>query len=160
MRTSLNIDRSMSLIADAESVVRVVRHPATGQSALAALKPFRAGDTISPFSAASSQITPTYLTVQLGEHLHIELFPDILQYMNHSCEPNAFFDTTGMEVLALRDISVGEELGFFYPSTEWHMAQPFECLCGAASCLKRISGADNLAAAVLVRYRLTEFIAA
>lgn len=23
----------------------------------------------------------------------------------------------------------GDELTFFYPSTEWSMAQPFDCLC-------------------------------
>lgn len=32
---------------------------------------------------------------------------------------------------ALRDIKEGDVLEFFYPSTEWDMAQPFECSCGA-----------------------------
>lgn len=32
---------------------------------------------------------------------------------------------------ALRDIQPGDELSFFYPSTEWEMAQGFECKCGA-----------------------------
>ena len=33
---------------------------------------------------------------------------------------------------------------FFYPSTEWHMAQPFDCLCGKPSCRGRISGASDM----------------
>jgi len=158
MQASLNEERSTSLADAASRVVQVVRQPATGQNALLTLRPFRSGEVISPFGAAATRSTPTYLTVQVGEDLHIELLPSILQYMNHSCEPNSFVDTERMEVIALRDISLGEELSFFYPSSEWHMAQPFECLCGTASCLRVISGADSLPSADLDRYHLTRFI--
>lgn len=33
---------------------------------------------------------------------------------------------------------------FFYPSTEWSMAQPFDCLCGTPSCRGRIAGARDM----------------
>lgn len=33
---------------------------------------------------------------------------------------------------------------FFYPSTEWFMAQPFDCLCGQPTCRGRISGARDM----------------
>jgi hypothetical protein len=33
---------------------------------------------------------------------------------------------------------------FFYPSTEWSMAQPFDCLCGTPSCRGRITGARDM----------------
>jgi hypothetical protein len=33
-----------------------------------------------------------------------------------------------------KGIEVGQELTFFYPSTEWDMAQGFECICGTATC--------------------------
>jgi len=33
---------------------------------------------------------------------------------------------------------------FFYPSNEWLMVQPFGCMCGAPSCLRRIEGAAIL----------------
>lgn len=46
-----------------------------------------------------------------------------------------------MEVVAERDIAEGDELNFFYPSTEWEMAQPFECWCGSSKCLKKVKGA-------------------
>ena len=35
---------------------------------------------------------------------------------------------------------------FFYPSTEWDMAQPFDCLCGSETCRGRISGAGDMTA--------------
>ena len=36
---------------------------------------------------------------------------------------------------------------FFYPSTEWAMASPFDCHCGSARCLGRIAGASQVPAA-------------
>ncbi len=74
----------------------------------------------------------TYLTVQTGTDRHITLIPDFLQYINHSCSPNIFFNTTTMELVCLQPIQPGDEFTFFYPSTEWEMAQPFVCNCGTA----------------------------
>ena len=55
-------------------------------------------------------------------------------------------DTTKFEVRAAKDLAEGTELTFFYPSTEWDMAQPFECWCGAGNCLKLVRGAKYLTA--------------
>ena len=149
---------SQLLHGDAANGIRVVRHLVTGQNGVVTVRPFRAGEVIIPFGAASTHRVPNYLTVQIGEHRHIELLPQMLQFLNHSCDPNIFVDTARMEVVALRDVGAGEELGFFYPASEWHMAQAFECLCGTTACLKRIAGADTLPPEALRRYRLTEFI--
>ena len=43
-----------------------------------------------------------------------------------------------------RDLKEGDVLSFFYPSTEWHMVQPFECFCGEAACLGKIMGAGQM----------------
>jgi hypothetical protein len=48
-----------------------------------------------------------------------------------------------MKIVALRDLKRGDEVCFFYPSTEWSMSQPFTCWCGASECLKTIDGAKN-----------------
>jgi hypothetical protein len=48
----------------------------------------------------------------------------------------------------------GDELTFFYPSTEWTMAQPFECGCGAEECVGQVSGARDMDSSVLERYWL------
>ena len=49
-----------------------------------------------------------------------------------------------MVMIARRDIEKGEELSFFYPSTEWEMQAPFICLCGAANCIHVVAGARFL----------------
>jgi hypothetical protein len=63
-----------------------------------------------------------------------------------------------MELLALKPIAPGDEFTFFYPSTEWFMAEPFLCSCGEANCIGTIKGAKELTKDVLQRYRLTDFI--
>src|SRR4051812_21907870 len=97
----------------------VRRKKENGQNALFANKRYKAGDFIAHFTAGTISAEPTYLTVQVGLRKHITLDPEFLQYINHGCEPNVFFDTTRMEVIALKDIREDEEFTFFYPSTEW-----------------------------------------
>ena len=130
----------------------------TGHHSLHASKDYKAGDLIVHFSAGSLQNVASYLTVQTGIDQHITLQPDFLQFVNHSCKPNVFFDTSLMQFICLADIRVKEQLCFFYPSTEWKMAQPFNCLCGAENCLKMIQGAAYLSIDVLLQHRLTDFI--
>lgn len=87
---------------------------------------------------------PTYATVQKGRDEHLNLNSDLV-YINHSCEPSVIFDTTSLSILAgPRGLKAGEELTFFYPSTEWDMAQGFSCFCGAETCRGYISGAKNM----------------
>ncbi|KAL2759579.1 hypothetical protein ACRALDRAFT_2023751 [Sodiomyces alcalophilus JCM 7366] len=78
---------------------------------------------------------PTYATVQCGRDKHFDLNSDLL-YINHSCDPSLFF----------------------YPSTEWSMAQPFDCFCGASSCRGTISGARDMTRAQLQGVWLNGYI--
>ncbi|MBW0176972.1 SET domain-containing protein-lysine N-methyltransferase [Sediminibacterium sp.] len=137
---------------------KVFRNPATGHHSLHAAAFFDTGDLICSFSAQETYTTPSYLTLQTGLHKHISLSPDCLQYTNHSCDPNVFFDTDKMELIALRSIQPDDELVFFYPSTEWQMASPFSCNCGSVKCLGTIAGAAALRQDQLNTYRLTSFI--
>ena len=128
------------------------------QNALFALRSFQPGEMIAAFTAGTIAAEPTYLTVQVGTGKHITLQPEFLQYINHSCAPNVFFDTTAMQVVALKEIQAGEEMVFFYPSTEWKMTQRFACYCGSPACLGEIRGSAYLSKQVLKQYRLTDFI--
>lgn len=130
----------------------------SNQKSLHAAVGFTAGEVICGFSAGNTQSHATYLTVQTGAGRHITLIPDFLQYVNHSCAPNVFFNTTTMELVCLQSIRPGDELTFFYPSTEWEMAQPFVCNCGHAGCLQLINGASHLSVETLSKYKLTDFI--
>ncbi len=159
MQTSVSLEPIVAAgMVDESLGLRVDTHPVTKQNALYSTVDRSAGDVIAAFQAAALHTQPTYLTVQVGEDAHVELSPTILQYMNHSCSPNAFFDTTRMEVRALSSLKAGDELSFFYPSSEWHMVQPFECLCGSAQCLHVIAGADSIQDDILNRYELTDYI--
>jgi SET domain len=130
----------------------------TSQQSLHAMRSYAAGETIIAFSAAVTQSFPTYLTVQTGLNRHITLVPEFLQYINHSCEPNVFFDTTSMNLVCLQPLQPGDEMRFFYPSTEWDMDQPFVCNCGSSNCLQLINGSANLTEETLNKYQLSDFI--
>ena len=116
------------------------------------------GEVVAPFSARQTLDRPTYLTVQTAPDKHILLAPEHLQYINHSCDPNVFFDTVAMEIRALRPIAPGDEITFFYPSTEWSMDRAFECHCGSAECLGQVAGADRLDPVALARHRFNRHI--
>lgn len=142
-----------------DHVFAVVRQNiANDQKAFFAQRAYQPGEILSVFHAGEVLQYPSYLTVQVGVNRHILVQPEHLQYINHSCEPNIFFDTSTMQIVAVRDIREGDEMTFFYPSTEWDMAQPFTCLCGTASCLGSIRGAAHIAPMILQQYRLTDFI--
>jgi|SRR6187549_2657874 len=137
---------------------RVLLNKSTGQKSLNATKQFYPGDVICLFGAGTTSSFPTYLTVQIATNKHITLEPEFLQYINHSCAPTVFFDTTSMELVCLKAMNPGDEFTFFYPSTEWDMAQPFDCNCGSPECLHVIQGAAHLSKATLKKYKLTDFI--
>jgi hypothetical protein len=139
-------------------LAHLYRDPQTGHHSLRATAPLRKGEVLCPFSALEWLDHATRFTLQLDEERHILLSPEPLWYTNHSCSPNIFFDTERMEVVCLQDIREGEELCFFYPSTEWAMAEPFKCVCGKPECLGWISGAVDLPDEVLERYELCAYV--
>ncbi len=128
------------------------------QHGLFANASFKVGENIVAFNASKIVDTPNYLTVQVSEHKHIHLFPEYLQYVNHCCEPNVIFNTTTMQLECVSDIEAGDELRFFYPSTEWSMAQQFVCNCGKPNCVGLVQGAADTSSEVLNKYKLTDFI--
>ncbi|KAH6997172.1 hypothetical protein EDB80DRAFT_727202 [Ilyonectria destructans] len=127
-------------------IQEVVENPAeftTKSISRVALPPFSvfAKFDFPPCTPASE---PTYATVQTGRDTHLNLNSDLL-YINHSCEPSLHFDVGNLNVLVgPKGLKVGDELTFFYPSTEWSMAQPFDCLCNTPTCRGRIAGARDM----------------
>lgn len=128
------------------------------QQCLKSNKNFSKGAVIASFSESVISKEITYLTVQVSKDEHISLQPELLQYINHSCDPNVFFNVDTKELVALKDIESGEEFTFFYPSTEWKMVQPFDCFCGSDTCLGYIEGAVSVPVEVLKNYKLSCFI--
>lgn len=127
--------------------------------ALFARARFDAEEVITSFGASEVRTEPDRYTVQIDRDSHVVLDPLYLQYINHHCNPNVMFDCRTMEVRALRAIEPGDELTFFYPSTEWSMEEPFACHCGSPLCLSQIRGAAFLSPAVLAEYEINPHIA-
>ncbi|MBK8609465.1 MAG: SET domain-containing protein-lysine N-methyltransferase [Chitinophagaceae bacterium] len=60
---------------------------------------------------------------------------------NHSCNPNTSYE--GLNVVALRNISKGEELTLNYAAFLDEHMEPFNCRCGAANCCGWVIGKVN-----------------
>jgi hypothetical protein len=99
---------------------------------------------------------PNRYTVQIDRDKHTDVGK--LAALNHSCNPNVFLDTEHLLVYACKDIEKGEELSFFYPSTEWEMDAPFICLCGASNCIHVVAGARFLPFSTLENHFLSKHI--
>ena len=85
---------------------------------------------------------PTRTSIQVGDK-HIESWEG--GHINHHCNPNTeirihnnFIGKNQLNqtqpslvalVVAKRDINIGEEITFDYETTEFDMAEPFECNC-------------------------------
>ncbi|CCF49182.1 hypothetical protein NDA11_007606 [Ustilago hordei] len=147
------------------SLLQVIFNKGSYNSHLISLGAFLPGDLITAFAPhADLASTRSYSTVQTGPWTHIELNSDLL-YCNHSCDPNVAFligdaeDQQSWKAKAINKINKGDTLTFFYPSTEWHMSQPFDCTCGhEALCLGKIDGAHSIPLSTLKRYFINEHI--
>ncbi|ELR08685.1 hypothetical protein GMDG_03371 [Pseudogymnoascus destructans 20631-21] len=96
------------------------------------------------FLPATPASEPTYATVQQGRDTHLNLNSDLV-YINHSCDPSLILDIPTLSFLAgPRGLRPADELTFFYPSTEWAMAQPFTCFCSSPHCRGVINGAGAM----------------
>ena len=130
----------------------------SGFNSLVATKPFKSGEVLTPLSLEPRSEAPNRYTLQIDDNLHGEPMPFEFRFVNHSCAPNAAFDVDRMVVIALKDIQVNDPITAFYPSTEWHMQEPFACLCGAVCCLEQIAGANTMSNDTLSRYTLSNCI--
>jgi len=95
-------------------------------------------------------------TVQIASDKHTDVGK--LAALNHSCDPNVILETEKLLMYACKDIEKGDELSFFYPSTEWEMDAPFICLCGASNCIHVVAGARFLPLSVLEHHYLNKHI--
>lgn len=127
----------------------VVPDPRSGQRCVRSRTALAPGEALTSFGAASVEERPSRMTVQVSEQAHITLSPPSLAFINHACAPNVHFDVERRLIIALRPIAAGDEITFFYPSTEWVMASPFACHCESARCLRRIAGASEVPASAL-----------
>lgn len=125
-----------------------------------AVRPVKTGGTVLTLDGEEVS-RPSRHSIQLDEHTHIEVTGDVSleqlmahhpwQFTNHSCEPNTRL--AGRALVALRAVRAGDEITYNYNTSEWELAEPFECRCGSADCERTIRGFKYLGAAERGRIR-------
>lgn len=101
------------------------------------------GDVTDRPSRFSVQIDDaSHIEVAAGEDLATSIERSPWRFLNHSCAPNAAI--RGRQVVATAAIAAGEEITFDYNTTEFDLAAPFACHCGAGGCLGSIRGFVHL----------------
>ena len=114
------------------------------------------GEVICPMPSENIMDKPNRFTVQISRTRHTHVGK--LAARNPCCAPNVIRATENLQMIACKDIAKGEELFFFYPSTEWQMDAPFICLCGATSCIHVVAGARFLPLSTLEHHYLNPHI--
>lgn len=103
-----------------------------------ALVDFAAGDVLDRFTGAiGAEITQHSLQVAPDRHISETRF---IGYLTHGCDPNSRLDMARFELIARRDIAVGELLTIDYAATEDVLHVQFACRCGAGGCRRWITG--------------------
>ncbi|KAI0163920.1 hypothetical protein GGR57DRAFT_498003 [Xylariaceae sp. FL1272] len=146
---------------DLDRLMVVNSRPGEYQAWAQSLVNLPAGAVFARINKVTTAESPTYTSIQTGMGQHVELNSD-LKYINHSCDPTLELDTEAMEfkVARHRPLHRGDVLSFFYPSSEWHMAQPFKCWCGSSNekCLGQIEGAGKMNPEKLRMYHLNPHV--
>ena len=78
--------------------------------------------------------------------------PESADYVNHSCTPNAGLRGP-ITLVALRDITIGEEVCFDYAMSDGLPYDEFDCQCGSADCRGVVTGNDWQLKALQLRYK-------
>ena len=132
----------------------------THEAATTARRPIRRGDTVKYLCGNLVKMTPEeekdldltrrdFSVVMSSRKKTPSLFLGPARFANHDCNANAKLVTRGidgMEVVAVRDIEVGEEITVFY-GDNYFGDDNCECLCGSCEAEGRNGwpgGEDNL----------------
>ncbi len=76
----------------------------------------------------------------------------IARLINHSCEPNCGIQNL-FQIVAMRNILLGEEITWDYEMTEDHPYWRMACSCGTGSCRKVIGAYGNMPGVVRKKYK-------
>ena len=133
-----------------------VKQGAYGQGTYAG-EPMRSGQLILRFTGPFLRYKDTSvdtLALQIGPDLYIGESGGPDDFVNHSCDPNAGIRISGttVELFAIRDIAVGEEIFFDYSTIMDEDDFTMNCLCGSPGCRKKIADGKYLPEDVWRKY--------
>ena len=84
-----------------------------------------AGHSVHELSNRETLSNPTRTSIKVYNNLHVEDY--FGRYINHDCSPTC--EIRGYNVVALRNMSAGDEVTFNYEKNETAIASPFVCRC-------------------------------
>jgi uncharacterized membrane protein YeiB len=125
-------------------LVEIIRH--AGFASLYAARSFARGDVVFPLRGRPV-VRPTRFSIQVGRDLHLDPISDAESpwgSLNHGCDANVAIDVERRVIVARRGIAAGDQLRFDYNTTEWELAEPFVCNCGAPTCVGVATGFAHL----------------
>lgn len=100
------------------------------------------GDILSRDRLAELSTEIRRYTIQVDDNLYqVSWTPEPADYINHCCDPNAGLSGQ-ISLVALRDITPGEEVCFDYAMSDGSPYDEFECACGSLHCRGRVTGND------------------
>ena len=79
-------------------------------------------------------------SLQIDDNKFLESTVKFDDFLNHSCNPNCYIEWQNLNLVALRDIQIGEEISFNYNTSEYdliNMVQncSFKCRCNSKNCI-------------------------
>lgn len=127
------------------NLIKVHRAPGSYRSYATSLVSLPDGSFFTPITNHFFIPERTWPSIEAPNSRHMDLNSDLF-YLNYSCTPGLEKDMTKMEarVSRYRDLQEGDLLTFFYPSTKWHMVQPFERFCNEEVCLSKVVRSGDL----------------
>jgi len=131
-------------------------------------KNFFVGDFIMDFGGKIYQLEDLpkpYDTVddhymQIDDTLYLGPSGAFDDFINHSCDPNCGVQINGekVQLLAIKNIAVGDELTWDYSTTMAEDNWEMDCLCGTRNCRGRIRDFKYLPVEIQKQYLLAKVV--
>lgn len=112
--------------------------------AVFAARPFKKGNILTQFTGPllhRSSIPKKYKGtsdryIQIEQDYFLGQSDHVDDLINHSCDPNAGLKFTefGILLVAIKDISAGDEISWDYSTTMYNNPWKMKCMCGAKKC--------------------------
>ena len=111
-----------------------------GGSGLFARAPIARDEILIDFRGAPVVARATRTSLQIDADRHIAGLDTTNAFLNHSCEPTAYYDYAGVYLRALRAMAPGEEVTVNYNAGDDDLFEKFRCDCGSDSCVGEVRG--------------------
>ncbi len=112
--------------------------------------PIARDEILIDFRGAPVLARATRTSLQIDDHRHLAGFDETNAFLNHSCEPSAYYDYAGVYLRALRAIAPGEEVTVNYNAGDDDLFGAFRRDCGSRDCIGEVRGFRHLSRGLIL----------